>query len=409
MTSLMNLGILYLLSLLTLYPFEQQPESVLIALAGALMFGFHLTPLPPAVTLFSWALIITGSFLLPHLAPFVVLPLYTVAVDVAALSGGIREADESSGGNHPVRSLRRYRNLLVAAGMSAVLVLLIHAAAGRMAGSLGFYVLVLAVLAVWLGISNARRIASTDAAAALEDKLRGMQYAQDRFQETVLVQQEQASERARLEERDRIARDVHDSVGHALTSALLQTAAIRALNEDTPLAELLEQLEQTLDQGMSETRRYLHHLEEQAADLNHELEMLAGKYSYCPVELTVRLDGPVPPALSRQITASVREALTNVSKHSGADKVSVELREFAGLYRLIIKDNGRGVPEDVLRELDSGGNIRGMGLRSLRQRAENEGGRFAVSNDSGCRIFMTFKRPGEERETISRDGKTAKG
>lgn len=401
MTSLMNLGILYLLSLLTLYPFEQQPESVLIALAGVLMFGFHLIPLPPAATLSIWTLIITGSFLLPHLAPFTVLPLYTVSVDVSALSAGVREAEEAASGIRPEEGLQQYRNLLIAAGFAAVLVLLIHAAAGNMAGLLGFYVLVLAALAVWLGVSNARRIAGVDAAASLDDKLRGVQYAQDRYQETVVVQQEQASERARLEERDRIARDMHDSVGHSLTSALLQTAAIRALNQEEALTALLEQLEQTLDQGMTETRRYLHHLEEQASDLNHELEILVSKYSYCPVELTVRLNGQVPMALSRQIMASVREALTNVSKHSGADTVSVELREFAGLYRLIIKDNGRGVPEDVLQELNSGGIPRGMGLRSLRQRAENEGGHFAASNDNGFKIFMTFKRPGSDRDLQS--------
>lgn len=386
MTSIVNLGILYLLSLLSLYPFEQQPESLLFALAGTLPFAFHLIPLPPLATV-GGSLIMAGAALLqPQLAPFLAMIVYTLTVDINAL------ASESTATGKEVRSPYHLSLLHLACGF-AILSVIVLLTAGRLDSLIGVYTLILIGLAAWLGFSNVRRITQTNEAATLQDHLRGMQYAQDRYQETVLIRQDQAAERARLEERERIARDMHDSVGHTLTSALLQAAAIDALSEDESLDELLKQLKKTLDQGMTETRHHLHELEEQAADIEHELEELASLFRYCPVELSCTLTNQIPMAVSQQIMASVREALTNVSKHSGADSVRVELREFSRFYRLVIHDNGRGVPEELLRELDEGGNPRGMGLRSLKQRAESEGGHFVASNDNGFKVFMTFKRP----------------
>lgn len=397
MTSLINLGILYLLALLTLAPFTQQPDTLLLVLAGLLIVGFHLVQLKPWQTVLSSAVIFWAAGAWPPLLPFTIPLIYTLSLDLAALPQAIQEQEHVYGGEEELQRLLRYRVLLLLLLPLVPALLVLQRLAGQRTLLASIYLLILWGQAIWLAQLSVRQLQNRQAAERLRDDLRALRHAENLRQEALVVEQEQAAERAKLEERERIAREMHDSVGHVLTSSLLQTAALSALNQDEALDAPLQELKQTLDEGMTKTRVHLHALEEQATDLELELEALAEGFRYCPLELSVRLAQPPPAALSQQMIASVREALTNVSKHSEADRVWVELREFPGFYRLVVRDNGRGAPDELLERLNAGYPVEGMGLRSLRQRTLDAGGHFAAANDGGLKVFMTFTREGGQR------------
>jgi signal transduction histidine kinase len=82
---------------------------------------------------------------------------------------------------------------------------------------------------------------------------------------------------ATLRERNRIARDIHDHVGHLLTRAILQLGAIQTVSRGGPLHEPLSGLKQTLDDSMTEIRRSLHDLHDASVDLAVELEAWSGR------------------------------------------------------------------------------------------------------------------------------------
>ena len=88
----------------------------------------------------------------------------------------------------------------------------------------------------------------------------------------------------------------------------------------------------------------------------------------------------LPPSVAFQVAYIIREALTNVRKHSGADSVHLTLQGLEdGRVEITIQDNGRGF--DLDSEQQSGG--RGFGLRFMRERAERVGGSLRIESGPG--------------------------
>ena len=136
---------------------------------------------------------------------------------------------------------------------------------------------------------------------------------------------------ATLRERNRIARDIHDHVGHLLTRAILQLGAIQTISRSGPLHEPLTGLKQTLDDSMTEIRRSLHDLHDASVDLTVELEAMVGPFTFCPVSLVIDLREKPDQPLVLAFLAIVREGLSNIARHSNATQASLLLREHPGL------------------------------------------------------------------------------
>lgn len=162
------------------------------------------------------------------------------------------------------------------------------------------------------------------------------------------------------EERNRIARDIHDNVGHLLSSAIIQLGAIEAINQADSLKEPLTQLKVTIHTGMDNIRESVHDLHETSLSFRKGLDFLIADFQFC--EVTIR--GNIPENLTqeqdRTLLMVMKEALANVMKHSNATNVTLSFNELPAFYRLQILDNGT-----LAKKSGSG-----IGLKSMQQRLE---------------------------------------
>ncbi len=192
---------------------------------------------------------------------------------------------------------------------------------------------------------------------------------------------------ATLQERNRIAREIHDHVGHMLSRCILLTGALKTINKDAAVGESLNHLEQTLHTAMDNIRSSVHDLHDESINLREILEGLAAAHSSCPVDLDYDMGFDVPADVKYCLIAIVKEALHNISRHSSADQATVTVREHPGLYQLSIEDNGipPAQPEYT-----------GMGLANMQDRVRCLHGTIQIYTEQGFRIFITL--PKENRK-----------
>ena len=180
---------------------------------------------------------------------------------------------------------------------------------------------------------------------------------------------------ATLRERNRIAREIHDNVGHMLTRSLLQAGALLIANKDDQLQEPLEGLRDTLDQAMTSIRESVHDLHDESIDLQVILtEHLKTARHRFTTSLNYEIKNDLPRSVKLCFAGVSKEAVSNAIKHSNGDTLSVTVSEKPGVCELEIRDNGHGA---IIRET-------GIGLGTMRERVESINGiiRFDAA-DSG--------------------------
>jgi signal transduction histidine kinase len=189
-----------------------------------------------------------------------------------------------------------------------------------------------------------------------------------------------------VEERNRLARDLHDSVTQALYGLTLSTEAaarqIAAGEVDLAGAQLRE-VQETAKQALQEMRLLIFELrppvlEEEglAAALQARLQAVEGRVGLA-TSLAVEGDGRLPPAIEMELDRITQEALNNALKHAQAHRIAVQLRQDERTVALEITDDGIGFDPGISR---SGG---GLGLRGMAERAARLGGRLAVESQPG--------------------------
>ena len=189
---------------------------------------------------------------------------------------------------------------------------------------------------------------------------------------------------ATLKERNRIAREIHDNVGHVLSRSILLTGAVKAINKDAGTAPLLDNLETSLNSAMNSIRSSVHDLHDEAVNLKHAIQSLVQDFSFCPVVLTYDISGQVPKNVKYCFISIVKEALANIMKHSNADSVQILIREHPALYQLCIEDNGTDIHYDLS---DSG-----IGLLNMKERVSSLNGTIQIRTENGFRIFITIPK-----------------
>ncbi|MDR3643538.1 MAG: histidine kinase [Clostridia bacterium] len=192
---------------------------------------------------------------------------------------------------------------------------------------------------------------------------------------------------ATLRERNRIAREIHDSVGHLLTSSILQIGALLATCRDEPLRENLRTLQGTLTKGMDSIRNSIHNLYDESIDLDSEVQTLVKEFSFCPVTLRCEIGGSPSREIKYTLIAVLKEALSNVAHHSNATHLDVTLREHPGFYQMVVKDNGTKKPEKQGS---------GIGLQNICSRVEGLHGHINIETDGGFRLFISIPREDAE-------------
>jgi signal transduction histidine kinase len=190
---------------------------------------------------------------------------------------------------------------------------------------------------------------------------------------------------ATLNERNRIACDIHDSVGHLLSSAILQVGALMAACPDEAMKTGLGTVKDTLSQGMDSVRTSVHQLYDESIDLYTEIRTIVRNFTFCPVTLDYTVESDPDRNIKYAFIAVVKEALSNVMRHSNATSVCITLREHPALYQLVIKDNGNNTKQCKI--LDGG-----IGLANIADRISALGGILNINEKSGFILFISVPK-----------------
>lgn len=188
---------------------------------------------------------------------------------------------------------------------------------------------------------------------------------------------------ATLNERNRIAREIHDNVGHLLSSSILQLGALMSVCKDQVLVSNLNILKQTLSEGMDSIRNSIHNIHDEYIDLNNDINTIINKFTFCDISLNYDIKNNLDKKYKICFISIIKEALSNVIKHSNATKVEITLREHPALYQLIIKDNGSKTNNETSD---------GIGIKNMMHRISTLNGVININTDNGYTIFISLPK-----------------
>lgn len=259
----------------------------------------------------------------------------------------------------------------------------------------------------------------------------------------LLQRQDDEIRLATLKERGRIAREIHDHVGHLLSRSILQVGALMVTQKDDEMRTSLSVIRDTLSQAMDSIRSSVHDLYDESFDLRTQVEELVRSFSFCEIHLNYRLESEPYKEAAYCFIAVIKEGLNNIIRHSDATLVTLALLEHPALYQLVLQDNGTGLasrlgPEPfgpeapgvgassgagagdtsaagtalgfgaapVASEVRAGSAFRaramsdegvattgyGLGLRSMEDRVTALGGQFLVEHQGGFRLFVSVPK-----------------
>ncbi|MFG3419270.1 GAF domain-containing protein [Micromonospora sp. NPDC049460] len=177
-----------------------------------------------------------------------------------------------------------------------------------------------------------------------------------------------------LEDRERIARDLHDVVIQRLFATGLQLQSAAPMATRPELAKRINAAVDDLDATIKDIRRTIFELRTPMSaalrtEIREAVEVAAESLGYRPhLELTGPIDSAVPDEVRPDVTAVLREALSNAVRHAQATRMTVAVRVDAGRVTLTVTDDGVGCDPAAARG----------GLVNLRERAERHGGEFEV-------------------------------
>ena len=209
------------------------------------------------------------------------------------------------------------------------------------------------------------------------------------------------------EERRRIARELHDSLGQYL-SALKINLEIAGASPEPRKGELLAEAIQLAESCLTETRTISHLLHPPLLDeagfrsaANWYVQGFAQRSGLAvnfnvPSDLR-RLPAPVETALFRVL----QESLTNIHRHAQSAAADIQLQLEPRLVRLTVRDRGRGMPPDLLERFRQDGTQSGVGLAGMRERIRELGGKLDISSgDHGTVLSAEIPLDHEKKQRI---------
>ena len=200
-------------------------------------------------------------------------------------------------------------------------------------------------------------------------------------------ERDENARRAVMDERVRIARELHDVVAHHVSVMGIQAGAARRILKQQPekANDVLSQIEASSRQAVAELQRLLGFLREQnqVDDISpqpslKQLDVLFNQMRLTGLSISVKIEGkekPLPPGVDLSAYRIVQEALTNTLKHAGPASANVTIRYLGDAVELEIKDNGPKVPiSEATQE------SKGRGLIGMRERVSLHGGEFQAGS-----------------------------
>ena len=288
----------------------------------------------------------------------------------------------------------RRQRVVAAIGCAPFLVFV----AGRVPGTpVLALVPVICALAALLALRTTEEETTRARLHAMRDDLREKVLALQDANARLLRAQDHELRAAALSERTRIAREIHDGVGHVLTRLLLRVKALQVTHRDEPgVVADLATLDSDLGEALDSMRRSVHALSEEGEELATSLNLLGSRCGIAKVEVDCSTQTEPPPAVARCVVAVVREALTNAARHGRAASARVAVTDYPAFWQVTVDNDGIVPPED--EPLLDGDKNAGLGLRSMTERVEALGGRVRITPRPRFTVFATIPRDAAGRE-----------
>lgn len=209
-------------------------------------------------------------------------------------------------------------------------------------------------------------------------------------------------------ERNRLARELHDTLAHSLSAVAVQLEAVRSLWQVDPQAarDMLENADESARTGLTESRRALQALrasplqELGLAAALRELAETAAQRTSARLDLQVpdSTGGDLPSVVEQGVYRIAQEALENVVRHAGARSIAVHLERGDGELTLQIRDDGRGAGLEALPPSEMEDKI-GLGIRGMQERANVIGGKLQIEEPAGEGTLVRLTVPIRDQRT----------
>ncbi len=210
-------------------------------------------------------------------------------------------------------------------------------------------------------------------------------------------------------ERAAISREIHDDVGGSLTALKFDLAWIARHSTSPAVTARVQSAIETVSLAVESSQRIMHNLRPAILEqgLTAALHWIALRFERrAGVVCTIRLPKKppeLPPGVPLVAYRTAQEALTNISKHSQATRVQIDLSTAGGVLSLEISDNGRGLSQE---DLDK---ARSFGIRGLRERASTVGGWIDLSSGSqGTTLILSVPLDNVDSAWIAEPDETSK-
>ena len=212
---------------------------------------------------------------------------------------------------------------------------------------------------------------------------------------------EKVEEAVAVEERNRIAKEIHDTAGHSLTTVIMQTEAARlALGKDDAEAKrCIAAANLQAKNCLDELRLSVHLLSGRREDISFRdylEEIIAGSSDGTGLTVRSKIDDlELTEEAERFIANTLREGISNGVRHGGSTAFLFELRDMGNYIEFLLSDNGRGIEQKQFKE--------GFGLSGMRAKAEAWGGMVHYSSEPGEGFEIRLSLPGALKRTEQKD------
>ena len=254
------------------------------------------------------------------------------------------------------------------------------------------------ILAAIFSVRTERSLKLAQEVIHLKDSSTELRLAMQKRQQDLLEKQDYEIHLATLQERNRIAREIHDNVGHMLSRSILQMGALQTIHKEEPLHGQLVAINDTLSQAMNNIRESVHDLHNESLDLKQALREVTDEFrDKYEIAFTYDMSAAVPRNVKYCFLAITKESLANVVRHSNATRVSLYFCEHPGFYQMLVEDNGTDIK--VKEAQIAKAQVSGIGLSNMRERVEALGGTIAFLTDKGFEIRISVPKTSKTRGT----------
>jgi len=237
------------------------------------------------------------------------------------------------------------------------------------------------ITAFFFGMFSCSMLKARHMYLAEADEQRKARTELERIKLDLLEANHTAVQHAELMERYRISRQLHDHLGHDLTGALLALQAYEYAQDSEEGKQLLHDVKHRLERSTVSLREAVHNVTPTAHIGIERLEHIIRNFQ--PLDIGFQKSGDmllISAHIWALLEACLKEALTNVARHSNATSVKINLQVTESIARLLIHDNGSVATR----------NHTGSGLRGLKMRARAMGGSLSINQENGFMLVMVI-------------------